>query len=83
MQRFSLYKQIELFQGTQVMIRKKIGRQAADRFFTEASYVVSMGTNDFINNFLLPGVANSWTYSATRFIDLLMTTLQQQLKVSE
>ncbi|XXG70598.1 hypothetical protein AAC387_Pa07g0042 [Persea americana] len=80
-QRFSLYKQIELFQGTQVMIRKKIGRQTADRFFTEASYVVSMGTNDFVNNFLLPGVTNSWTYSATRFIDLLMTTLQQQLKM--
>lgn len=65
------------------MIRKKIGRQAADRFFTEASYVVSMGTNDFINNFLLPGVANSWTNPATRFIDLLMTTLQQQIKVSD
>lgn len=65
------------------MIRKKIGRQEADRFFIEASYVVSMGSNDFINNFLMPVTTNSWTYSATSFIELLMSTLQKQLKVSE
>ncbi|XP_058083416.1 GDSL esterase/lipase At1g74460-like [Magnolia sinica] len=80
-QRFSLSKQIELFQGTQVLIRNKIGKQEAEKFFQEARYVVALGSNDFINNFLLPVYADSWSYTASGFINLLMTTLQQQLKL--
>ncbi|CAA7395038.1 unnamed protein product [Spirodela intermedia] len=52
--RLSLYKQIELFQGTQTIIGRKIGGEAAQKFFKEARYVVSLGSNDFINNFLMP-----------------------------
>lgn len=81
MQKFSLYKQIELFQGTQALVRKKIGDKAADKFFTEARYVVALGSNDFINNYLFPVYADSWTYTGTGFINLLMTTLDQQLTV--
>lgn len=53
-QRFSLYKQIELFQRTQAFMRDKIGKAAADKLLGEAYYVVAMGTNDLINNYLLP-----------------------------
>ncbi|KAL5981187.1 hypothetical protein ACLOJK_029108 [Asimina triloba] len=80
-QRFSLYKQIELFQGTGVLISRKIGNDAAQKLLSEASYVVSMGSNDFINNFLMP---EPWVYTdsaATQFLDLLLTTLRDQLKV--
>ncbi|KAL6009134.1 hypothetical protein ACLOJK_022361 [Asimina triloba] len=80
-QRFSLSKQIELFQGTHTLITNKIGKKAADEFFRQASYVVALGSNDFINNFLLPVYADSWKYSASGFIDYLMTTLQEQLTV--
>ncbi|KAI4343884.1 hypothetical protein L6164_011181 [Bauhinia variegata] len=48
--RFSLYKQIELFQGTQELVRSKIGKEAADDFFQEARYVVVLGSNDFIKS---------------------------------
>ncbi|WOK94256.1 GDSL esterase/lipase [Canna indica] len=80
-QRFSLYKQIELFQGTQELIRRKIGREAADAFFEESRYVVAMGSNDFINNFLLPVYSDSWSYNGETFIDYLISTLEAQLKL--
>ncbi|RRT56869.1 hypothetical protein B296_00009019 [Ensete ventricosum] len=80
-QRFSLYKQIELFQGTQELIRRKIGRAAADDFFAQARYVVALGSNDFINNYLLPVYSDSWSYDGETFIDYLMSTLEGQLKL--
>ncbi|KAJ6811826.1 GDSL esterase/lipase-like [Iris pallida] len=80
-QRFSLYKQIELFQGTQKMIRAKIGDAAAEKFFTEARYTVAMGSNDFINNFLLPVYTDSWTYSGPGFVNYMISTLESQLRL--
>ncbi|XP_068643646.1 GDSL esterase/lipase At1g74460-like isoform X1 [Aristolochia californica] len=80
-QKFSLYKQIELFQGTQELITKKIGTQAANKLFAEAHYVVALGSNDFINNYLQPVYADSWKYTSTSFINYLMSTLQDQLKL--
>lgn len=80
-QRFSLYKQIELFQGTQEMIKAKIGPTEAGKFFQEARYVVALGSNDFINNYLMPVYSDSWTYNDATFIDYLMETLNRQLQV--
>ncbi|RDX71999.1 GDSL esterase/lipase [Mucuna pruriens] len=80
-QRFSLDKQIELFQGTQDLIRGKIGKKAADKFFREAHYVVALGSNDFINNYLMPVYSDSWTYNDETFMDYLIGTLQRQLKL--
>ncbi|KAA8540972.1 hypothetical protein F0562_024890 [Nyssa sinensis] len=78
-QRFCLYKQIELFQGTQELIQAKIGEEAAGKFFEEASYVVALGSNDFINNYLMPVTSDAWSYSDQGFITYLMETLQAQL----
>lgn len=80
-QRFSLYKQIELFEGTQTLIKSKIGAQAAEKFFHEARYVVALGSNDFINNYLMPVYRDSWSYNDQTFIDYIMETLQRQLEV--
>ncbi|XP_028763468.1 GDSL esterase/lipase At1g74460-like [Neltuma alba] len=80
-QRFSLYKQIELFQGTQVLIRNKIGKKAAEEFFQGARYVIALGSNDFINNYLMPVYRDSWTYNDKTFVEYLMTTLGDQIKI--
>ncbi|KAL7153287.1 hypothetical protein ABFS83_04G157300 [Erythranthe nasuta] len=80
-QRFSLYKQIELFKGTQDLIRAKIGDDEADKFFKKARYVVALGSNDFINNYLMPIYRDSWTYSDKSFVQYLMGTLRDQLTV--
>lgn len=80
-QRLSLYKQIELFQGIQELIREKIGRKEAERFFEESRYVVALGSNDFINNYLMPVYTASWKYNDQTFIPYLMDTLRSQLIV--
>uniref|UniRef100_J3MCN5 Uncharacterized protein n=2 Tax=Oryza brachyantha TaxID=4533 RepID=J3MCN5_ORYBR len=80
-QRFSLYKQIELFMGTQEFMRRKVGKEAADKLFGEAYYVVAMGANDFINNYLLPVYSDSWTYSGEGFVRYMVATLEAQLRL--
>ncbi|KAF2315954.1 hypothetical protein GH714_040749 [Hevea brasiliensis] len=79
-QRLSLNKQIELFQGTQQLIINKIGQESAQKFFQQARYVVALGSNDFINNYLMPVYSDSWKYNDQTFIDYLMETLGGQLK---
>jgi hypothetical protein len=81
-QRFSLYKQIELFQGTIELIRSKVGKKEADKFFQGSNYVVALGSNDFINNYLMPLYSDSWTYNDETFITYLTETLGAQLKVN-
>ncbi|XVF11909.1 hypothetical protein REPUB_Repub08aG0068700 [Reevesia pubescens] len=39
-QRFSLWKQIELFQGTTELIKNKLSKQAVEKFFQDANFVV-------------------------------------------
>ncbi|MBA0701659.1 hypothetical protein Goari_027199 [Gossypium aridum] len=80
-QRLSLWKQIELFHGTTKLITKKLGKQASDEFFQEARYVVALGSNDFINNYLMPVYRDSWTYNDETFVEYLMETLEKQLLV--
>lgn len=81
-QKLSLYKQIELFQGTQKLIISKIGIQEADKFFQDARYVVALGSNDFINNYLTGLYSASWNYNDQTFISYIMETLEAQLKVN-
>ncbi|KAL3528392.1 hypothetical protein ACH5RR_007714 [Cinchona calisaya] len=78
-QRLSFYKQIELFQGTQDLIRERVGTTQANQFFQEAVYVVALGSNDFINNYLMPVYSDSWTYNDKTFVQYLMDTLRDQL----
>ncbi|XP_006827265.3 GDSL esterase/lipase At1g74460 [Amborella trichopoda] len=78
-QRLSFYKQIELFQGTREMIVRSIGSDEADVFLKNADFVVAMGSNDFLNNFLLPIYDDYWTYNADEFTNYSMTILEKQL----
>ncbi|XP_038880244.1 GDSL esterase/lipase At1g74460 [Benincasa hispida] len=80
-QRFGLYKQIQLFRGTQELIKAKIGKEKAKEFFEEARYVVALGSNDFINNYLMPVYSDSWKYNDQGFVTYLMETLRDQLKL--
>lgn len=80
-QRLCFYKQIELFKGTQEMIARKIGKNESHKFFQEARYVVALGSNDFINNYLMPVYSDSWKYNDDTFMDYLVGTLRDQLKV--
>ena len=45
--------------------------------------LVNKGSNDYINNFLQPFMADGTTYTHDQFIRLLITTLDRQLKASK
>jgi phospholipase/lecithinase/hemolysin len=62
-------------------MRDKIGKAAADKFFGEGYYVVAMGANDFINNYLLPVYSDSWTYNGDTFVKYMVSTLEAQLRL--
>ncbi|KAH9602132.1 hypothetical protein KSS87_008533 [Heliosperma pusillum] len=78
-QRLCFSRQIELFQGTQELISRKIGKNESAKFFQNARYVVALGSNDFINNFLMPVYTDSWKYNDATFMNYLVGTLQDQL----
>ncbi|KAJ8753297.1 hypothetical protein K2173_019696 [Erythroxylum novogranatense] len=80
-QRFSLYKQIDLFMGVQQLIQNQIGQQKAQQFFQQAKYVVALGSNDFINNYLMPVYSDSWKFTDESFVSYLMETMRDQLKL--
>ena len=71
-----------MFQGTKMSIARKIGHEKAEKFFNGSIYLMSIGSNDYINNYLLPVEANSWQYAPDDFIEYLVSTLRQQITVS-
>jgi len=68
-----------MFQGTKASIVKKIGHEKAEKFFTGSIYLMAIGSNDYINNYLLPVDADSWQFTPEDFIKYLLSTLRQQL----
>lgn len=43
--------------------------------------MVALGSNDFINNYLMPVYSDSWKYNDEGFVSYLTETLQTQLQV--
>lgn len=80
-QRLCFHKQLELFRGTQELITYKLGKNESRKFFRNAAYVVALGANDFINNYLMPVYGDSWKYNDQTFVDYLIETLEGQLKL--
>ncbi|KAH9301246.1 hypothetical protein KI387_012829 [Taxus chinensis] len=78
--RVSFDKQIHEFEVTKQRLNNKVGEQAAQKFLNEAIYFVLIGSNDYINNYLLPVPTNAQQYDPHQFVDLLITSLQRQLK---
>lgn len=78
-QRLSFDDQINSFGNTTLAIKAKIGEAAADKLLNGAVYFVGIGSNDYVNNFLQPFMVAGQQYSHDEFVDLLITTLGQQL----
>uniref|UniRef100_A0A1D1YV58 GDSL esterase/lipase 7 n=1 Tax=Anthurium amnicola TaxID=1678845 RepID=A0A1D1YV58_9ARAE len=54
---------------------------ALSQYLAKSVFVINIGSNDYINNYLLPSTyASSRVYSGDAFADLLIETYTQQLK---
>ncbi|KAB2612311.1 GDSL esterase/lipase [Pyrus ussuriensis x Pyrus communis] len=79
-QRMSFDDQIQNFNKTREVIKAKIGAEAAAKLCSEAIYFIGLGSNDYVNNYLQPFLADSQQYTYDEFVELLIGTLEGQLK---
>ncbi|XP_042043376.1 GDSL esterase/lipase At5g37690-like [Salvia splendens] len=78
-ERLSLDDQIEKFERTKQRMRAKIGDEAANKLCNEAVYFIGIGSNDYVNNFLQPFFADGQQFTHDEFLELLVSTLAEQL----
>ncbi|KAJ6370875.1 hypothetical protein OIU77_001396 [Salix suchowensis] len=80
-QRLSFDDQIDCFKKTKESIKAKIGEVAANKLCNEAMYFIGLGSNDYVNNYLQPFLADGQQYTSDEFVELLISTLQKQLSM--
>ncbi|KAL6633595.1 hypothetical protein ACP70R_026266 [Stipagrostis hirtigluma subsp. patula] len=79
-QYLSFDEQISCFEIVKKAMIAKIGKEAAEAAVNAALFQIGLGSNDYINNFLQPFMADGTTYTHDQFIRLLISTLDRQLK---
>ncbi|XP_074574619.1 GDSL esterase/lipase At5g37690-like [Curcuma longa] len=78
-EKLSFDDQIRCYEKTKEAITLKLGRVASEKLSNEAIFLVGLGSNDYINNFLQPFLADGHIYTLQEFEDLLINTLERQL----
>ncbi|CAI9758156.1 unnamed protein product [Fraxinus pennsylvanica] len=78
-QRLSFDDQIKNFEKTKESIKARIGEKGANKLCKEAVYFIGLGSNDYVNNFLQPFLADGQQYTHDEFLGLLISTLGEQL----
>ncbi|KAF6150231.1 hypothetical protein GIB67_000105 [Kingdonia uniflora] len=71
--------QIMGFEKTKEAIKVKLGEAKANKLCNEAIYYIGIGSNDYVNNFLQPFLADGQQYTHDDFVNLLTLTLKKQL----
>ncbi|KAK6913532.1 hypothetical protein RJ641_023133 [Dillenia turbinata] len=89
-ERLSFDDQIDSFQKSRETIKAKIGEEAAKKLINESLFFIGIanqihfyitGSNDYVNNYLQPFLADAEQYTHDEFIGLLASTLEKQLTV--
>ncbi|KAI3973272.1 hypothetical protein MKW92_022614 [Papaver armeniacum] len=79
--RINLDAQLDNFANTRQYIISRIGAAAASKLFGKALFSVTMGSNDFLNNYLVPvlSIPEQKMISPETFIDTLISRYRLQL----
>ncbi|XP_057441997.1 GDSL esterase/lipase At5g37690 isoform X2 [Lotus japonicus] len=77
--RLSFDDQINYFKKTKEAITTKVGEEAANKHFNGAMHFIGIGSNDYVNNFLQPFLADGQQYTHDEFVELLISTLDHQI----
>ncbi|XP_071704178.1 GDSL esterase/lipase At4g16230-like [Rutidosis leptorrhynchoides] len=75
--RISMNKQLENFEKTRMEIISSIGGPAAETLLATSLFAVTTGSNDFINNYLLPHLLKKEPQE--KFIRRMISTYRKQL----
>lgn len=80
-EKISFNDQIDDFQATKEALTKRIGAVATENLLNEAVYLIAIGSNDYIDNYLLSlRVLNVQQKTPLLFAGLLVTSLRRQLQ---
>jgi hypothetical protein len=76
-----LNKQLDYLTNTKSQFVQLVGETKTDEIFAKALFYVTIGSNDYINNYLLTGSATSQQYTPQQYQDVLIAAFESQLRV--
>ncbi|KAL5725725.1 hypothetical protein ACHQM5_008841 [Ranunculus cassubicifolius] len=79
-QRLSMDDQISCFEKTAEKIKNKVGKQTGNRTLKDAIYLIGIGSNDYVNNYLQPFSSDGQQYLHDDFVNLLISTFDKQIR---
>ncbi|MCO5553620.1 hypothetical protein L7F22_007145 [Adiantum nelumboides] len=71
--------QITWFANTIQELKEQLGESGAQDLIKRSLFSVTLGANDYVNNYLLKGSPASYEYTIPQFQHLLLTTFSKQL----
>ncbi|KAL6603789.1 hypothetical protein ACP70R_044150 [Stipagrostis hirtigluma subsp. patula] len=74
-----LWKEVDYFREYQRRLRRHVGRARARRIVADAVYVVSIGTNDFLENYFLLVTGRFAEFTVGEFEDFLVAQAERFL----
>ncbi|XP_027356515.1 GDSL esterase/lipase At1g71250 [Abrus precatorius] len=78
--RYSLSQQVLNFESTLNQYRSMMNASALSHYLAKSIAIVVSGSNDYINNYLLPGLyGSSYNYTAQQFGNLLVNSYVRQI----
>ncbi|MGS7457298.1 hypothetical protein, partial [Mycobacterium tuberculosis] len=75
-------QQLNHFEGSLRQFARIHGEDDAPQILSKSIFFVGMGSNDYLNNYLMPNFNTRHFYNAKQFADLLIKQYTQQLTVS-
>lgn len=80
-QRIALNKQLDYLTKTRTEFVQLVGEPKTAEIFAKSLWYITIGSNDYINNYLIPGSPVSKQYTPEQYQDLLISTFNDQLRV--
>ncbi|XP_004290271.1 PREDICTED: GDSL esterase/lipase At1g71250 [Fragaria vesca subsp. vesca] len=77
--RYSLSRQVMNFESTLNQLRTMMGGTNLTQYLAKSIAVLVFGSNDYINNYLMPFYNSSYTYSPPAFANLLLSRYATQI----
>lgn len=76
-----MWEQIDMFRNTTQQIMQLLGSVAGAALIKNSMYSVTMGSNDYLNNYLVAGSPSPMLFTPQQFQDTIINTYRQQLTV--
>ena len=67
-----MWKEVEYFKDYQKRLRRYAGKSESEEIVNEAVYIISIGTNDFLENYFLLITGRFKQFSVDGFVDFLI-----------